>query len=130
MSIAWNQSDPAESSHPFWRTFAEAYGLSTLIHVVLLVVLSIFTFVESPFGSDHGLLVNWNSKLSDEALEPDPVQPQEYQPRSGGSQSASVAFLSSADDAQMAAPEARESALRTTAASDAFSSEHMADYVG
>jgi hypothetical protein len=92
-------------------------------------VLSIFTFMETPFGDGQGLLVNWNSSVEN-ALELEPVQPQEYQPGSGGSQSTSVAFLSSGDEVKIAAPEARESPSLSAVASDAFSSERMADHVG
>jgi len=129
MSIAWNEPDLTESSRPSWKVPAGAYGFSTFIHVLLLGLLSIFTFVDNPFTGNHGLLMNWNSKLSEDIFEPEAVQPQEYQPRSGGSQTSTVALLTSDNESKIAAPELREASLLSVT-NDEWSTSHMADYVG
>lgn len=130
MSIAWKEPDLTESSHPSWKAPAEGYGLSIVMHGVLLALLSIFTIVDSPFSGNHDLMVNWNTNSLQDALEPDPVQPQEYQPQSGGSQPASVAFLAPAEEEDISAPEVRDADLLAVTSNETFSTSQMAEYVG
>lgn len=129
MSTAWNQLDLAEPKPPSWKLPAEGYGVSTVIHLLLLVLLSIFTFVENPLAGHNSLTVNWNADAPSDALEPDPVQPPEYQPRAGGSQSASVAFLTTSTEFKVSAPDVKD-ADSIAVDSDDLSSSEMATYVG
>jgi len=128
MSIAWNEPDLTESRRPSWKVPAGAYGFSTLLHCLLLVLLAVFTFVETPFGGEHGLMMNWNSKSSD-VFEPEPIQPKEYQPRQGGSQPVSIAFQTASDEEKIAAPEVRDSEAIALADNE-LSSAKLAQRVG
>lgn len=128
MSIAWNEPDLTESYSPSWITPAEGFGLSLMIHGGLLGLLALFTFVQLPGSGDHDLMMNWNANSLEEALEPDPVQPQEYQPRSGGSQSASVTFLTSPEEETITVPDVEGTALLAPP-DEQLSSAHMSDYV-
>jgi hypothetical protein len=99
-----------------------------VIHGGLLGLLALFTFVELSGSGDHDLMMNWNANSLEESLEPDPVQPQEYQPRSGGSQSASVTFLTSPEVETITVPDVEGTALLAPP-DEQLSSAHMSDYV-
>lgn len=129
MATVWNELELPESTRSSWKAPAESYGASTVIHALILGVLSFFTLIENPFSGDHTLTMNWNENSPLESLEPDPVQPQQYQPRSGGSQTTSVAFMASASEVKISVPEVRDSDARAVAEDDVSSSQ-LASFVG
>lgn len=129
MATVLNELELPETTRSSWKTPAESCGLSTLLHAAVLAVLSFFTLVENPFSGENSLTMIWNENSPIESLEPDPIQPQQYQPRSGGSETTSVAFMTSANEVKISAPEISDSNSIPVAENDVSASQ-MATYVG
>ncbi|MDG2389575.1 MAG: VWA domain-containing protein [Planctomycetaceae bacterium] len=129
MSTVWNEFEVVESKGAAWKKPAEAYGISTILHAVIFSLLSVFTFLESPSQFAEGLLVYFDQNELQETLEPDPIQPTEFSKETGGSESSSVAFLTSSTDFNVSAPRLADTAFPIPHDQELKSSS-LATYVG
>jgi hypothetical protein len=129
MSTVWNESEIVDTKRAAWKNPAEAYGISTIIHAVILCLLSVFTLLDAPAEFAKSLLIQFDQGEKIAELEPDPIQPAEFSAESGGSESSSVAFLTASTNFKVSAPPLADTALPVPTDQD-LNSANLATYVG
>ncbi|MBD3675874.1 MAG: VWA domain-containing protein, partial [Planctomycetaceae bacterium] len=130
MSTAWNELEITAPKRAAWKSPAEAYGISTILHALVFGLLSALTLLEAPTIFQDGLTAHFNqNKTETDLLEPDPIRPVELSAEAGGSESSSVSFIASSTDTKVSAPELADTSLPVPTDTE-LNSANLATYVG